>query len=103
MLTLQDLKQLAESHGLEIRARYPAADGLTPSQPTSVIVWFEEVCVEAWRTLMTNLTEMPVSIYGTRMSTGSGATDGTLYPAYAAALPDVNVARAAIGLGRISN
>lgn len=50
---------------------------------------------------LTNCTEVPVTIYGTRQVTGNGATDNYLYPAYAALLPQVNIKRAAIGLERV--
>lgn len=102
MLTVAAIEQLALKHGLKLIARYPTiADGVQPPQPTLIIIWFHEVCAEAWKTLTTSLTEVPVSIHGTRQMTGSGSTDGRLFPAYEALLGEVNATRAAIGLGRI--
>lgn len=50
---------------------------------------------------MSDLTEVEVSVYGTRQVTGSGATDGLLKPAYAALLAQVNERRDSVGLQRI--
>lgn len=103
MLTLTDLEALAKAHDLDFRARFPettAAD-LTPPRPTAVSIRFKGVKPDAWRTLMTNLTEVDVSISGTRTVTGSGATDDMLFPEYRAMLPEVNARRAEIGLQRV--
>lgn len=103
MLTLQAIQALAQQHNLDLTAHYPqsSSSGIEPPKPKSLTVWFREECVDAWLALMTQLTEVPVSLYGTRQTTGSGATDGRLYPAYAAHLPAVNRARETIGLGRV--
>lgn len=64
-------------------------------------MWFNGECVDAWVKLMTHLTEVPVSIHGTRQVTGSGATDGRLFPGYAACLKEVNELRAKVGLAPV--
>lgn len=102
MLTIAEIDQLAQKHGLKLNARYPTtAQGVKPPLPTSISIWFQGVCVEAWKTLTTSLTEVPVSIHGTRQVSGSGSIDGRLYPEYEALLGEVNATRATIGLGRI--
>ncbi len=95
MLSIQEIELLAGKRGLQMAKR----------RADSVTIWFQPTSPdpEAWATLMTDLTEVPVTIYGTRQVTGSGATDNRLFPAYAALIPDVNAKRASIGLGRVSN
>lgn len=94
MLSIQEIEVLADQRGLQLAKR-----------SGSMTIWFQPTRpdTEAWVTLMTDLTEVPVTIYGTRQVTGSGATDNSLFPAYAALLPSVNAKRASIGLGRVSN
>ncbi len=103
MLTLEAIQALAKQHNLQLTAHYPqvSTSGIEPPKPKSLTVWFREECVDAWLALMTQLTEVPVSLYGTRQVTGSGATDGRLYPSYAAHLAQVNQARQTIGLGHV--
>jgi hypothetical protein len=100
MLSIQAIQQLAKEHSLKLTAHYPqtSTEGIEPPAPRSLTVWFREEAVDAWEPLMTQLTEVPVSIYGTRTVTGSGATDDQLYPAYKARLPHVNATRKLIGL-----
>lgn len=94
MLSIQEIEVLADQRGLEMVKR---SDSMT--------IWFQPTKpdTEAWVTLMTDLTEVPITIYGTQQVSGSGATDNRLFPAYAALLPSVNAKRAEIGLGRVSN
>jgi hypothetical protein len=102
MLTIQDIHELAKKHNIEFRARYDtSSEDLTPPMPEYISLWFKEECVDAWRELMTKLTEVPVRLNGTRRVTGSGATDGTLFDGYKAILAEVNAARAEIGLDRV--
>lgn len=103
MLTVEAIAQLAQDHNLEFVAHYPqsTAAGLVPPSPTSLSVRFREECVDAWFALMTQLTQVPVRISGTRQVTGSGATDDRLYPGYRARLAEVNQLRATVGLSPV--
>lgn len=103
ILSLHDIEQMALQHGLEVsvyRGEAGVSGGDLP-RPKRISVRFKGECVPAWRTLMTHLTEAPVSIYGTRTVTGSGATDDQLLPGYRAILDEVNHARTQIGLDRV--
>lgn len=100
MLTIQDIETLAAEQGLKLHASYPAGQE-GQGKPKSLTVWFNRECVDAWVKLMTQLTEVPVDIYGTRQVTGSGSTDGRLFPGYEACLKQVNDVRAKIGLGPV--
>ncbi|MCC5610973.1 hypothetical protein LC612_30550 [Nostoc sp. CHAB 5834] len=101
MLKIEDIQKIAEDNGIEVLARYPQyCEGFTPPKPISLTLYFREEKVDAWQVLMSDLTEVPVSINGTRISSPSGAIDGSLYPAYASRLSIVNAARATVGLDR---
>ena len=103
VLSLSDLEALALEHNLELSGHYPATmlKGLEPPRPVSLRIRFSRVAPEAWRILMTRLTEIPVSIHNTRRVTGSGATDNSLYPEYEVLRDEVNKARSQIGLGLV--
>lgn len=103
MITIDEILALPESYPVEVTSHFPAEASVQPPKPKSMMVWFKDQSPVAWQLLMTNLTEVDVSVYGTRQSTGSGATDDTLYPAYAALLPSVNARRAEIGLAPVRN
>lgn len=101
MLTIEDIKSVVEANGIEVFARYPEIrEGFTPPKPIALTLYFREEKPDAWQVLMSDLTEVPVAINGTRISSPSGAIDGSLYPAYAARLSTVNEARAKVGLAR---
>lgn len=103
ILSLHEIEQLTQQHGLSVsvyRGEACVSGGSLPA-PKRISVRFKDECVPAWRTLMTHLTEVPVSIYGTRTVTGSGATDDQLLPGYRAILDEINRARAQIGLDRV--
>ena len=103
MLTLDAIQAIAQANDLDVLANYSSTSlrGLQPPKPNALTVWFRHESVDAWVELMTQLTEVPLSIHGTRQCTGSGATDGRLYPGYAARLDEVNAERAKVGLGRV--
>ena len=103
MLTINAIRDLATCHALVVTTHYPALTtrGTELPKASSLTVWFKGKAPAAWETLMSDVTEVPVSLHGTRAVTGSGATDDRLLPAYAALLPGVNERRAAVGLGRV--
>lgn len=96
VLSLEDIECLAEAHGLNVTFRRGAGG-------KNVVLWFKGDQAESWALLMTSLTEVPVTVRGTRRVTGSGATDGTLHEAYAARLAEVNATRMKIGLEPVCN
>ena len=103
MLTVTQVYDMAEENDIRITNVWETpstTDGRTVPTPKLVEIrlWFKKEHPLTWATLMSNLSEVPVSISGTRQMTGSGATDGTFYPCYAALLPEVNRRRAAVGL-----
>lgn len=100
VLSVNEIKALACSNGLDVREHFPKGsveNGKSPS-PVALSVWFREESADVWEKLMSSLTEVPVTVLGTRQVTGSGATDNILYPAYAERLSGVNSIRASIGL-----
>lgn len=99
MLTLGDLQEFAKRHELQLSVRHGRSSG--QDQAVEASIWFTKERPDAWRQLLTTLTEVPITIYGTRQMTGSGATDDRLFPCYAALLDQVNAERRAIGLGRV--
>lgn len=102
MLSVDELQEFAKRHDLGMRVRYGVTSARGGQPPAaSATIWFKREQPDAWRELMTSLTQIPVTIYGTRQVTGSGSTDNRLYPAYAALLKEVNSAREAIGLERV--
>ncbi len=103
MLTVEDIHKLATENGLDFTAHYAetCVKGVEPPKPSRITVWFRQECVPAWEALMSQLTEVPVALYGTRQVTGSGATDGRLFPGYAQRVKDVNQARKAAGLAPV--
>lgn len=102
VLSLEDIRALAQEHGLEITAHErPLPPGRTrvASKPSvEVVIHFKEENAPAWKAIMSVPTLIPVAVYGTRIVTGSGATDGRLKAAYAEILEEVNTTRARHGL-----
>lgn len=104
MLSVDDIKDLAEKNNMQISFQWDKNhSGPTPPKLEGIRLFFMKKAPEAWAKLLMDLSEVPVSISGTRMSTGSGATDGTFYPEYAQLLPAINVRRAEIGLDPVRN
>lgn len=103
MLNVEAIYNLANKHGLKFQAHYGNSNCATleAPKPKSISISFHAECVAAWKALMTELTEVPVSITGTRQVTGSGATDGRLFPCYEAVVNEVNERRAEIGLAPV--
>ena len=100
MLTLTQIQELSDQHALKLSVQYPTfkSGSLTPPKPTRVLVTFEKEAPDAWEAFMTQLTEVPVELFGTRVVSGSGALDGRLMPGYLALLPRVNSERKTMGL-----
>ena len=106
VLSISEVHDIAQNAGLTFRAQYDrSVIGLKPPAPVQLHVRFngEAVNVEAWMTLMSSLTEVPVALTGTRQISGSGAIDGTLFPAYREQLDVVNKARNIAGLTPVYN
>ena len=105
MWTIDAIRALARDHGLEVTTHWPSSSTTSPEapKPSSLTLWFKEPAPVAWQALMSEPTEIPVAVYGTRQSTGSGATDGMLHPGYAALLDVVNARRVEAGLERVRN
>ena len=99
MLTIQAIKDLAKKYNLEVSYRHSSVlSSCENPKPISITIWFKEESVEAWETLMSQRSEIPVNIYGSRQVSGSGAIDGRLFPGYMAILDRVNVERQKVGL-----
>ena len=108
MLSVTQIQDLAEENRLDITNVWEtptSTKGREVPSPKLVEIrlWFKKESPLTWATLMSNLTEVDVSVRGTRQMTGSGATDGTFYPCYAALLPEVNRRREAVGLEPLRN
>lgn len=104
MISVEQIQDLAEKNDIRINYNWDKDhSGPTPPQLLGIRLFFMKRAPEAWATLMMDNTAVPVSIMGTRMVTGSGATDDTLYPEYAQMLPAINVKRAEVGLNPVLN
>jgi hypothetical protein len=102
MLTIENIIAIGQAHGLEIRLQYPAQSceaGIAP-KASEIRVTFprSDFKPDAWFELVSNTTEIPVNIQGTRQVSGSGSIDGSLYPVYAERLQEANVLRSNCGL-----
>lgn len=100
MLTASDIRNIAEENDLVIH-EYAGIDADGP--PARISIFFDHECPDAWFSLMTNATVVPVRIFGTRIVSGSGAIDGALKDPYAQLLKQVNDARRKIGLDIVLN
>ena len=101
MLTIDQIRKLAKQNDIKLTNHWQAiTHDDEPAQLQSMSLRFTREAPEAWATLMSNLSEVPCSLTGTRQVTGSGATDGTFFPCYEALLPEVNLKRKEIGLDR---
>lgn len=99
MLTAEQIIDLAEENGFRATSYWESSsDGHRLPTRKEISLWLRDIRPEAWEILMSNLTEVPVSLMGTRVVSGSGALDGRLFPEYRALLKGVNEKRAAIGL-----
>lgn len=97
-----ELLDLAEAHSIDVTCRWaPTSFGRALPQLMSVSLRFKKDAPQAWREINTRTFDFGCSISGTRIVTGSGATDDTLRPCYLALLDEVNARREALGLGRI--
>ena len=67
-----------------------------------VLVWFNRDAPDEWEAMMSKPVALNVSVMGTRIATGSGATDGMLKDCYAQRLEAVNAQRRARGLMLLS-
>lgn len=108
MLTTTRIYELAEENDLRLTNVWETpttTDGREVPTPKLVEIrlWFTKECPLTWATLLSDVSEVEVSIRGTRRMTGSGATDGTFFPCYAALLPEVNRRREAVGLEPVRN
>jgi hypothetical protein len=102
MLTVADILSLGLQYGLKVWNHY--GEGPLPvgvAKPKRLTVIFNTVEPEAWKVLMTRLTEVDVMIYGTRQVHPSGSQDNRLFPKYLELLPEVNEMRARIGLAEV--
>lgn len=99
-----ELLDLAEAHSIDATCRWaPTISGRALPQLLSVSLRFKKDAPQAWREINTRTFDFGCSISGTRIVTGSGATDDTLRPCYLALLGGVNARRDAMGLDRIRN
>lgn len=99
MLTVDQILDLAEANHIRATCYWEdKSTGHRLPKRTGITLNFTSRLPEVWRTLMSDVSEIPVTIFGTRQSTGSGATDNMLYPEYAALLKEVNAKRAEVGL-----
>jgi hypothetical protein len=104
MLTTEQIHDLAEKHQLRVVCHWESSThGRALPQLRSLSVYIPPDHVEAWVAIMSDTTAVPVTVTGTRQVTGSGATDDTLFPCYAAELKRVNASRATVGLEPIRN
>lgn len=112
-LDVQSILALTDETPIDVTFYYPQSGckGQPPHKPEQIMLHFppldkqspgmQEALAGRWEALTSHLTEVPVSILGTRISHPSGSLDGNLAPAYQKRLPAVNEARAKLGLDTI--
>lgn len=104
MLSIEKIHEIAEANNIEVTNSWqPTSAGRSAPRCLGMILRFREVKPQAWAELLSDIAEVPLTVYGTRVSTSSGATDNRLDPAYAALLPAVNARRAELGLSTVRN
>jgi len=104
MLTAEQIIDIAEANNIRATSYWEASsEGHRLPKRREISLWLRDVRPEAWEALMSDLTEVPVSLLGTRIVSGSGSLDGRLFPEYVAALERVNEKRAAVGLPPVLN
>lgn len=103
MFTIQDMQKLPEKHSVVVTTHYPAFStrGSDLPTPNRIVIDFRAEDPDLWEQLMTEHSEVDAHILGTRQVTGSGSTDGRLYPVYEERLAAVNARRKEIGLNLI--
>ena len=103
MLSIENIFNLAGSHPISVTSHYDACTQTSnaPPKPSRMSVRFHADDPEVWSLRMTELTEVPVSMFGTRKVTGNGATEDLFKPAYSALLGEVNAKRAGLGLATV--
>jgi hypothetical protein len=104
MISIDQVHVIAEANNIRIHNSWePTTFGRELPKLLSMRLCFTQEAAEAWETLASDRTEVPLVILGTRQTTGSGATDNMLYPAYRELLTSVNLKRAQAGLDPIQN
>jgi hypothetical protein len=105
MLTPNDVYDLAEKHNIRVLNFWTSntTRGREVPQLREISLFLMERNSELWKLLMTTPSEVPLTVNGTRQSTGSGSTDNMLYPCYRELLPEVNAARKALGWDEVRN
>lgn len=105
MLTRDDIYDLAEKHNIQVLNFWTSTStrGRDVPQLREISLFLMERNPEVWKLLMTTPAEVPLTVNGTRQSTGSGATDNMLYPCYRELLPEVNAARKALDWEEVRN
>lgn len=103
MFTIQDMQKLPEKHPVKVTTFYPAfsTQGSDLPKPNRIVIDFQAEAPDLWEQLMTEEAEVGAHVMGTRQVTGSGSTDGRLFPVYAERLDAVNARREEIGLAPI--
>lgn len=104
MITIDQIHAVAERNNLRVNCTWEQhTKGRDLPQMVGMRIYFPQQSPEAWAFLMSDVTAVPATLSGTRQQTGSGATDNTLHPCYAALLKEVNAKRADVGLELIRN
>jgi hypothetical protein len=110
VLKVPDIFALTNETPVEVTCYYAKSGykGAPPHTPERISLWFppldkqtpgmREALAGRWEALMSNLSEVPVDIHGTRITHPSGNLDGALASEYQARKAVVNAARAQIGL-----
>lgn len=95
MLTREQIYDLAEKNNLQLLNHWASvSEGRALPELNKITLFFPRTPVpDAWFTLMTELSEVPVEVRGTRPEVHDGLAE-----AYKERLPEVNSRRAEIGL-----